>query len=83
MQQNTSNQLNFLSQFPNLNAIENLWKILDLKLCKIKIMNKENLKIELLKVKWNVFISTICKLVESMPKQLAAIIKAKDGSTKY
>lgn len=46
-------------------------------------MNKENLKIELLKVKWNVFISTICKLVESMPKQLAAIIKAKDGSTKY
>lgn len=68
LQQNTSNQLNSLSQFPDLNAIENLWKILDLKLCKIK--NKKIFKIKLLKVEWNDISISICKLVESMPKQL-------------
>lgn len=69
---------------PDLNPIEHLWQQM-----KVKI-RKENpsTKVELISViqkVWNTDISAdyLKKLVFSMPRRLAAVIKANGGHTKY
>ena len=71
------------SQSPDLNRIENLW--CDLKIA-VNQQNPSNLK-ELEQVcleEWaKIPVAKCAKLIETYPKRLAALIAAKGGSTKY
>ena len=69
---------------PDLNPIENLWRIVGKELDKDKPKSKNNLTHSILHV-WHqkIMLGTLQSLVESMPRRLEAVIKAKGGSTKY
>ena len=69
---------------PDLNPIENLWRIVGKELDKDKPKSKNNLTHGILHV-WHqkIMLGTLQSLVESMPRRLEAVIKAKSGSTKY
>ena len=70
-------------QSPDLNPIENLWFILDQQVDKGDVTNKFKLFSALEKA-WNgIDDQYLQKLVESMPRRLQAVIKAKGGVTKY
>uniref|UniRef100_A0AAZ3QFL1 Tc1-like transposase DDE domain-containing protein n=1 Tax=Oncorhynchus tshawytscha TaxID=74940 RepID=A0AAZ3QFL1_ONCTS len=86
------NVLEWPSQSPDLNPIENLWY--DLKIA-VHQQNPSNLK-ELeqfcleewakkreKKKKKEIAVARSAKLIETYPKRLATVIAAKDGSTKY
>lgn len=70
-------------QSPDLNPIENLWSLLDAEIPlekrhnKGEFLNEVQLKYQEIDKKY------IEKLVESMPRRLQAVIKAKGGNTKY
>ena len=69
---------------PDLNPIENLWTVLKDKVSEKQPTNTKELE-EAIKAVWVLELSAeYCQsLVESMPKHLEAVIKAKGGSTKY
>ena len=69
---------------PDLNSIENLWTVLKDKVSEKQPTNTKELK-EAIKAVWVLELSDeYCQsLVESMPKRLEAVIKAKGGTTKY
>ncbi|GFW19651.1 transposable element Tcb2 transposase [Trichonephila clavipes] len=69
-------------QSPDLNVIENLWSQLDKSVHEHAITSKENLK-NVLKEGTKITVEATKKLVESMPKRLQAVIKAKGFATKY
>lgn len=71
------------AQSPDLNPIEHLWGILKRNIRKYPTTSKDMLK-TVLKQEWEKITSEKCrKLVRSMPKRIAAVIKAKGGNTKY
>lgn len=78
------NLINHPPQSPDLNPIENLWKILKQKLqTNGKIQSKEQLW-ETFGQAWYNISSDVCKnLIDSMPKRIEAVIAAKGGPTKY
>ena len=69
---------------PDLNIIENVWKILKFKLNRIPIRSKTAL-IAQAKAIWKLYINRnlINKLVESMPRRIQAVIDNKGYSYKY
>ena len=70
---------------PDCNPIENLWAILKNKMKKFNITNKKDLIAKLIEI-WHhdPDIANSCKnLIWSMPKRIAAVIKAKGYFTKY
>jgi transposase len=70
-------------QSPDLSPIENLWSILKRKLSIYRCKSKEEFKAKILD-EWEKIPANVCKdLVDSMPKRLRAVIKAKGGATKY
>ena len=69
------NVLEWPSQSPDLNPIENLWY--DLKIA-VDQQNPSNLK-ELEQF----CLEELAKIIETYPKRLAAVIAAKEGYTKY
>lgn len=70
-------------QSPDLSPIENLWSILKRKLSIFRYKSKEDFK-EKIFDEWNKISAEQCKkLVDSMPKRVRAVIKAKGGATKY
>lgn len=70
-------------QSPDLNPIENLWSYLDNKVDKASVSNK-NVYFEALEAAWeNIDSGYLQNLVESMPRRLEAVLKAKGGHTKY
>jgi transposase len=73
------------AQSPDLNPIENLWSILKSKL--MEYDSSPNGMIELwerIQEKWNEIDAETCqKLVNSMPRRIEAVIKAKGLWTKY
>lgn len=70
-------------QSPDLNPIENLWGYLDNKVDKTLVSNK-NAYFEALETAWeNIDPGYLQTLVESMPRRLEAVLKAKGGHTKY
>uniref|UniRef100_F6Z3Z6 Fizzy-related protein homolog n=1 Tax=Xenopus tropicalis TaxID=8364 RepID=F6Z3Z6_XENTR len=75
--------LEWPSQSPDLNPIENLWQ--DLKTAVHKHCPSNLTELELFcKEEWaRISVSRCAKLVETYPKRLAAVIAAKGGSTKY
>lgn len=71
------------SQSQDLNPIENLWNDLKTAVQKWWPSNLTELE-QFCKEQWaNIAKSRCAKLVETYPNRLKAVIKAKDGSTKY
>ncbi|GFX99549.1 transposable element Tc1 transposase [Trichonephila clavipes] len=77
------NQLNTPLQSSDLNVIENLWSHLERAVQKHQITSKEQLKSVLQEELLNITPETTRHLVESMPRQLEAVISAKCYATKY
>jgi len=73
------------SNSPDLNPIENLWHILRSNICKRKPQPKSHKDlIVALQEEWEKLdIEKVNRLIESMPRRLEAVIKAKGGATTY
>ena len=69
---------------PDLNPIENLWTILKNKVSEGQPNNAKMLE-QAIKEVWvrDISLAYCRNLVESMPRRLEAVIKAKGGPTKY
>ncbi|CDQ73091.1 unnamed protein product [Oncorhynchus mykiss] len=75
--------LEWPSQSPDLNPIENLWKELKTAVHKCSPSNLTELEL-FCKAEWeNISVSRCAKLIETYPKRLTAVIAAKGGATKY
>ncbi|GFX33037.1 transposable element Tcb1 transposase [Trichonephila clavipes] len=70
-------------QSPDINVIEHLWATLETAVQKHQIRNEAHLK-QVLQEEWDkIFPDTTKKLIESVPRCLEDIIKAKGHATKY
>lgn len=68
---------------PDLSPIENLWSIVKRKLAGNRFKTKAELWTAI-DTAWNsIRLGTLISLVDSMPRRLNAVIKAKGGPTKY
>ncbi|GFX56054.1 transposable element Tc1 transposase [Trichonephila clavipes] len=76
-------QLHTPPQSPDINVIENLWPTLETAVQKHQIRNEAHLK-QVLQEEWDkISPDTTKKLVESVPRRLEDITKAKRHATKY
>ena len=73
------------AQSPDLNPIEHLWKLLKMRIIDYETLLCKKLLKEAVEKAWsNDEMKCYCAaLVASMPRRLAACIKAKGGYTKY
>lgn len=76
------NALEWPSQSPNLNPIENLWSDLTIAVHKRKPSNMKELERFCLE-EWAKIPVARCGKLRDLSKRLAAVIAAKGGSTKY
>lgn len=75
--------LDWPSQSPDLNPIENLWEILDREVRKKNPSNLTELE-QILKSEWEkIPLDITTSLVDSMPSRLQAVIENKGYATKY
>lgn len=75
--------LDWPPQSPDLNPIENLWSILDEKIDKTGVTNKENYFAALKRTWEELDEKYLQNLVESIPRRLQTVIEAKGSHTKY
>jgi transposase len=73
------------AQSPDLNPIEHLWFYIKRKLLEYEVPPKGIHELwERVAKEWNEIPPEVCQsLIESMPRRVAAVIKAKGGHTKY
>lgn len=73
------------AQSPDLNPIEHLWSYLKRKLAEYERPPDGILELwERVQAEWDKIDSKVCQdLIESMPRRVAAVVKAKGGYTKY
>jgi len=73
------------AQSPDLNPIEHLWSYLKRRLAEYEVPPKGILELwERVEKEWNKIGAEVCQnLIESMPRRVAAVLKAKGGYTKY
>ena len=73
------------AQSPDLNPIEHLWSHLKRRLADYEKPPRGMLELwERIEVEWEKIDAGVCQnLIESMPRRIAAVIKAKGGHTKY
>jgi Transposase/DDE superfamily endonuclease len=79
------NVLLWPAQSPDLNPIEHLWDHLKRKLAGQEVAPRGILELwERVEEEWNKIDAEVCQnLIESMPRRVAAVLKAKGGYTKY
>ena len=83
MARNKVDVLEWPAQSPDLNPIEHLWDVLGRSLGATTFPNQEELW-KCLQEQWRQFPRvTTAKLVESMPRRIEAVIKARGGYTRY
>jgi hypothetical protein len=77
--------LSWPAQSPDLNPIEHLWFHLKQKLGQYKTQPQGILELwERVQKEWDEIEPAVCqKLIESMPRRVEAVLKAKGGYTKY
>ena len=77
--------LDWPPQSPDLNPIEHLWQYIKMQLAKHETLAKEVWEIwEGVAEVWNNIEPEVCQnLIESMPRRVEAVMKAKGGNTKY
>ena len=77
--------LKWPAQSPDLNPIEHLWSHVKRQLAKYENPPKGVTELwERFEKEWNDIPKSVCQnLIESMPRRVQAVIKAKGGSTKY
>ena len=76
-------RMNWPVNSPDLNPIENCWKILKDRVNKWKAKRKENL-FEIAENIWNDIPTEMLRNInDSMPKRVQAVIAAHGGTTKY
>ena len=75
----------WLAQSPDLNPIEHLWHHLKRKLAEYEVPPQGILEPwERVQEEWGKIKPEVCQgLIESIPRRVEAIIKAKGGYTKY
>src|SRR3979490_2058939 len=85
MEENDITLLDWAPQSPDLNPIEHLWHHIKLQLCKYEAPATGVWQVwESVAEVWNAIEPEVCqKLIESMPRRVEAVIKAKGGNTKY
>jgi hypothetical protein len=73
------------AQSPDLNPIEHLWDHVKRKLAGYEVAPSGMLELwERVEEEWNKIDAEVCQnLIESMPRRVAAVLKAKGGYTKY
>ena len=73
------------AQSPDINPIEHIWHHLKRKLAGYEIPPKGILELwDKVEEEWNKIPSEVCQnLIESMPRRIEAVLKAKGGYTKY
>ncbi len=75
--------LNWPENSPDLNPIENLWGIVKRKMQYARPNNAEELKATI-RATWALITPEQChRLIDSMPRRIAAVIQAKGAPTKY
>ncbi len=75
--------LNWPANSPDLNPIENLWGIVKRKMRYARPNNAEELKATI-RATWALITPEQChRLIDSMPRRIAAVIQAKRAPTKY
>ena len=79
------NVMEWPAQSPDLNPIEHLWSHLKRRLCEYEVEPEGMLELwKRVEVEWGKIGPEVCQnLIESMPRQVAAVIRAKGGYTKY
>jgi len=85
MKDNNVDVMPWPSQSPDINPIENLWRIVDVSVRKnYKNFDNDDALTDAVMTEWkNVSITTVYHLIESMPRRLQTVIDAKGGYTKY
>ncbi len=75
--------LNWPANSPDLNPIENLWGVVKRKMRYARPNNAEELKATI-RATWALITPEQChRLIDSMPRRIAAVIQAKGAPTKY
>jgi len=85
LRQKKIDKMNWPANSPDLNPIENIWKLLKDNIQKQKNFPKtvDELKTALSE-EWSKFdVSILRKVVDSMPQRIEAALDAKGGPTKY
>ena len=83
IRENCIELLDWPAQSPTVSAIEHFWGLLESRVRYHIINDKVNLKC-CLRLEWNAITVEECRnLFDSMPKKNSAVIKSKDGPTKY
>ena len=77
-------KLQWLLNSPNLNPLENLWKIMKDLLYHHKKPNNKQEMMDTIKAVWDeVFLEQLQNLIESMPNRMKVVISARGGSTRW
>ena len=77
------NVLEWPSQSPDLNPVENLWYDLNIAVHQRNPSNLKELERFSLEERQKIPVARCAKLIETYPKRLAAVIAANGGSTNY
>jgi hypothetical protein len=71
------------AQSPDLNPIEQVWALIKNEWAILKPKNKNELKTRIKEIWERMPIEPIGRLIDIMPKRVEAVLRSKDGHTKY